>query len=334
MTLARALTCIVTMADVSPVIPVVFKKRAGKSDSNRKRKATPPPDSDSEYSSDEGGVRVKKRNRGGIHAAATSARSDDLSKSTAFAGDRSAQITNLDDATKQSNWFDSDAAAKQDTKQPSAGNTTTSTDSYKGSAGYQSFIRKNPDGPKRSVGPVKGPSSIRTITVTDFAPDVCKDYKQTGFCGFGDSCKFLHEREDYKQGWQIDKEWDQATKGKKLEGTIVASANRAAMAKAKDDDDDGMSMLENIPWKCIICREDYKNPVVTKCGHYFCESCALKRHKQKGGKACAACGTDTGGTFSVAKNLRKLLDKKRERVQRRKEKAREEGLEVSSDEED
>ncbi len=41
----------------------------------------------------------------------------------------------------------------------------------------------------RNFGPVKAPANVRTITVTDFAPDVCKDYKQTGFCGFGDSCK-------------------------------------------------------------------------------------------------------------------------------------------------
>ncbi|KAL8974049.1 MAG: hypothetical protein Q9197_001722, partial [Variospora fuerteventurae] len=35
----------------------------------------------------------------------------------------------------------------------------------------------------RSFGPTKAnPANVRAITVTDFAPDVCKDYKQTGFC--------------------------------------------------------------------------------------------------------------------------------------------------------
>ena len=33
-----------------------------------------------------------------------------------------------------------------------------------------------------------------------------KDYKETGFCGFGDSCKFIHDRSDYKMGWQIERE--------------------------------------------------------------------------------------------------------------------------------
>ena len=59
----------------------------------------------------------------------------------------------------------------------------------------------------------------------------------------------------------------------------------------------------------------------------------MKRHKSKGGKQCANCGADTGGTFNVAKNLRKLLDRKRERIRKRKETARENGEEVSDDEE-
>ena len=317
-----------TMTDVAPVL---FKKRAGKSNA-RKRPATPPPESSgSEYSSDEEGIRVKRRRKGGVAVTTSAVKGpQNFSKSTAFTGDRSANISQLDDATKQSNWYEADSA--DPTKQQGAPSATTTTNgAYKGSANYSNFIDKNPNASGRAVGPVKGPSNVRTITVTDFAPDVCKDYKQTGFCGFGDSCKFLHAREDYKQGWQLDKEWEKVTKGKKIAGTTVASANRGAKAEEEDDEE---SMLENIPFACIICKEPYKNPVVTKCGHYFCEACALQRYKQKGGKSCANCGSDTGGTFNVAKNLRKLLDKKRDRIRRRKEKAREEGLEVSSDEEE
>lgn len=58
---------------------------------------------------------------------------------------------------------------------------------YKGVANYKSFIHKNPDIQSKKIGPMKVPSNVRTITVTDYTPDVCKDYKQTGFCGFGDS---------------------------------------------------------------------------------------------------------------------------------------------------
>jgi RING finger protein 113A len=42
----------------------------------------------------------------------------------------------------------------------------------------------------------------------DYAPDICKDYKETGFCGYGDSCIYMHDRSDYKHGWQIDAEVD------------------------------------------------------------------------------------------------------------------------------
>jgi len=54
----------------------------------------------------------------------------------------------------------------------------------------------------------------------DYQPDLCKDYKETGYCGYGgtqlnaaaipilnstntDSCKFMHDRGDYKSGWQV-----------------------------------------------------------------------------------------------------------------------------------
>ena len=31
-------------------------------------------------------------------------------------------------------------------------------------------------------------------------PPCRQDYRDTGFCGFGDSCKFMHDRGDYKAG--------------------------------------------------------------------------------------------------------------------------------------
>lgn len=96
-------------------------------------------------------------------------------------------------------------------------------------------------------------------------------------CGFGDSCKYLHAREDYKHGWQLDKEWETVTKGKKVAGTKFASADRQA---AEEQDEDDSAQLEGIPFACIICSGSYKDPIVTKCGHYFCESCALKRYKR------------------------------------------------------
>ena len=177
---------------------------------------------------------------------------------------------------------------------------------------------------------IKAPTNIRTITVTDFAPDVCKDYKTTGFCGFGDNCKYLHAREDYKAGWQLDKEWETVTKGKKnIGGTTVARAGRGADDEEEADED---AELEGVPFACIICREGYKQPVVTRCGHYFCEACALGRYRKD--PSCAACGSGTGGVFNVAKGLKKLLERKREAAAKRRERAIEAGEEVSEDEEE
>jgi RING finger protein 113A len=110
--------------------------------------------------------------------------------------------------------------------------------------------------------------------------------------------KFLHAREDYKQGWHLDKEWEQVTKGKNVRGTIVASANRNETEEDADQDD---ILRESIPFACLICKGPYKNPIVTKCGHYFCEPCALKRYKKD--PNCAVCGTGTGGVFNSAGRL-------------------------------
>ncbi|PHH82015.1 hypothetical protein CDD82_7271 [Ophiocordyceps australis] len=113
-------------------------------------------------------------------------------------------------------------------------------------------------------------------------------------------------------------------------GTVVASASRD---KPKDDDDDDdEAMLDNIPFVCIICREPYKEPIVTRCGHYFCEACALKRYRRD--PTCAACGAGTNGVFNTAKKLQRLLSRKRERAAIRRKKAIEAGEEVSDGDEE
>ena len=329
-----------TTEQAAPI--AIFKKRTAKSKSNfRKRAATPPAASDSDsadYSSseDESGRKIKRRkkNTGAITASSNNnaASAADFNP-TIYLADRSATIKSSNDATKQSNWYDENATDALSSKNL-LGNTRVNPSEgaegiYKGLANATTFIQKNPNAPTKVMGPIKAPTNIRTITVTDFAPDVCKDYKQTGFCGFGDNCKFLHAREDYKQGWQLDKEWENVTKGKKVAGTKVASANRNAEEEGSGDDD---AALEGIPFACIICKEKYKDPIQTKCGHYFCESCALKRYKRD--PSCAACGAGTGGVFNGAKGLKKLLDRKRERAAKRREKAIEAGEEVSDEEEE
>ncbi|KAK3944004.1 hypothetical protein QBC46DRAFT_376061 [Diplogelasinospora grovesii] len=330
----------------APAAPVaIFKKRGAKAKANiRKRDSTPPPaavvasdDDDFSSSEDESGPRTKRiKTKASVTASSNDQpahRTKDLYTTTFVADKRFSSRAAADDATKQSNWYDDPVAGNSSSDKETTGESIRATSkthngdrdtasrvpdgTYKGLANQAKYIERNPNAPKRTVGPVKAPTNIRTITITDMAPDVCKDYKQTGFCGFGDSCKFLHAREDYKHGWQLDKEWETVTKGKKaLGGTIVASVDRKSN-EGEEDDDAEAAMLENIPFACIICKGPYQSPVMTRCGHYFCESCALKRYRKD--PSCAACGAGTNGVFNSAKRLQKLLEKKR--VKQRQEQA-------------
>lgn len=321
----------------APAAPLFKKRKAPSSQTPRKRPATPPPaasssDSDSDDASSDDNdstqpsARIKRRKTAGIAATTkTQPSTNDPSRPTdlkpgEFAAEANTTIAVSNDATRQSNWQDLDSAPKPNATRSDAKSLLGST---------RALPSKDPanDAPKPTVGPQKAPSTVRMITVTDFAPDVCKDYKQTGFCGFGDSCKFLHAREDYKQGWELDKDWEIGSKGnKKTKGTTVGS--RAARGKDEVEEADE-EMLESIPFACVICKESYKNPIVTKCGHYFCEACALKRYRKN--PNCAICGTGTGGVFNGARGLKKLLERKKEREKKRREEEGEEE-EASGDE--
>ncbi|KAH6648639.1 pre-mRNA-splicing factor cwc24 [Truncatella angustata] len=335
------------MADTTanaPVAPVVFKSRKGKANI-RKRPATPPPansdSDDSDYSSSENeqGQPVKRRKKSSAVVTASSKNNatSHHESATIFSADRNLPITSTNDATKQSNWYDEDSNLLGKTRpMPKSGADADASvqqqqpdGTYKGLANRTTFIQKNPDAPSRTVGPVKAPTNIRTITVTDYAPDVCKDYKQTGFCGFGDNCKFLHAREAYSQGWQLDRDWEIKTKGKKnVGGTVVASADRAR--NPEDNDEADAALLEKIPFACIICKGDYRSPIKTRCGHYFCEPCALQRYRKD--PSCAACGAGTNGVFNSAKELKRLLEKKKARAERKRQEAIEAGEDPDAEE--
>lgn len=116
-------------------------------------------------------------------------------------------------------------------------------------------------------GPMRAPANLRATVRWDYQPDICKvcifvlglklftfqDYKETGFCSFGDSCKFLHDRSDYKHGWQIEQELAEGVYG------IDGEDNRYEISHNSSEDEG----FEDIPLFCMICRKDYKDPVVT-----------------------------------------------------------------------
>lgn len=49
---------------------------------------------------------------------------------------------------------------------------------YRGQNAYKSHLKKSSEVPKAMrVGPQRSTSTIRTVTIVDYQPDVCKDYK-------------------------------------------------------------------------------------------------------------------------------------------------------------
>ncbi|XP_011065916.1 PREDICTED: RING finger protein 113A isoform X2 [Acromyrmex echinatior] len=175
---------------------------------------------------------------------------------------------------------------------------------YRGLNNYAQYYKKkdtaagNASSGMVRKGPIRAPSNLRATVRWDYQPDICKDYKETGFCGFGDSCKFLHDRSDYKLGWQLERE--AAT------GEYNDSGDEDDKKYEIDSDE------ENLPFKCFICRNSFTDPVVTKCKHYFCEKCALEQYRKS--TRCYICNVQTNGTFNPAKELiarTKLEDKEK-----------------------
>lgn len=54
---------------------------------------------------------------------------------------------------------------------------------------------------------------VKQNFIMDYQRDVCKDFLKNGYCGFGDTCKFLHFREEFKRvDSQGEKDWEKAPK--------------------------------------------------------------------------------------------------------------------------
>ena len=215
---------------------------------------------------------------------------------------------NKDNATR--------AYTLDDTNAPVTTKTThddVNINEYHGKQGYRQLYtpREQLDKKLNGRGPIRASAHLRVTCRFDYQPHVCKDYKETGYCGYGDSCIFLHDRGDYKQGWQLDQEWDEMQR----KGLVKQTNSR----ELNPLDVDAPSSLHNtreieeeaLPFACLICRGEFKNPVVTPCGHYFCETCALKRYQRT--TKCAGCSSSTQGIFNRATKLLKHLEKKKQR---------------------
>lgn len=118
----------------------------------------------------------------------------------------------------------------------------------------------------------------------DYAREVCKDYKDTGFCGFGDSCKFIHDRGEHEQVTKLNAAWE-AFRDKKS----VSSATSSTDLKT-----------DRI---CGICKVPFTEKITIlsaiPCNHLFCSTCALSSEKTK--RRCQVCKAPINGQFKAAK---------------------------------
>ncbi|XP_068435467.1 E3 ubiquitin-protein ligase RNF113A [Clinocottus analis] len=296
----------------------LFKKSTRKF-SGRKRKAS---DSDKDGNSDEdqssvvrkgkkGGrvnpmiQRSNKAEKGDASSSESDGEKEEKKVTVAYKSTRSAKPEGPDDRGATATYEldterDNDAQAIFERSQKIQEEQEGKEDDkiYRGINNYQKFIKPkdttmgNASSGMVRKGPIRAPEHLRATVRWDYQPDICKDYKETGFCGFGDSCKFLHDRSDYKHGWQIERELEEGRYGNNDEENYEVSS---------DDED--------LPFKCFICRESFKNPIITKCKHYFCEVCALQHYRKS--KRCYVCNTQTNGIFNPAKDLMVKMEKRK-----------------------
>lgn len=203
---------------------------------------------------------------------------DETTKSEDEVDKRKTPLSKDDKEVKPTTLLSSNNVSESDDEEEENGDNTITT-----------FLNKRKQ--VGSSGQIKQSKNLHSTVLIDYQPDICKDYAKTGYCGYGDNCKFLHSREDFKSGWKINKDWIQE----------------------EENDDDGIDErikdIKDIPFKCVICEDDYKNPVVTPCEHYFCRKCFSQNIKDTGSSKCVICGENTHGTAKIATKLQSLLSK-------------------------
>lgn len=238
---------------------------------------------------------ARKRTKGAADPSTTAARKadDHSTPSSTIAPAYAANATST--VAQQAARNTSVAEHHPVTKSSSSTNTTTTADDG---------IFRAPTHNAFHAGPLKAPTNIRTTARFDYQQDVCKDYKETGFCGFGDTCIYLHDRGDTLTGWQLEQQWETAQLKKKQaqEKEMASFTNKSTGEASETSSQQEISTEDGIPFACYICRQAFRKPVVTNCSHYFCESCILN-HIRTESEACPICGKDTNSVFNEPTKL-------------------------------
>ncbi|KAJ3107019.1 hypothetical protein HDU97_004988 [Phlyctochytrium planicorne] len=297
----------------------MFRKRNQKGQASKRER-----EADSGDEDDTSIVKKKKEKNALLSASTGGSKAKDADETAvtekkghvAFAASGSAASIVQDQATR---ILDVDGATEKE--EPKILNGEEAEGLYKGLNGYTEYVNKKVEKTTQSnasklrAGPLKGLTNVRISCRFDYQQDICKDYKETGFCGFGDSCVFMHDRGDYKTGWQLEQEWEEQQKQK------VKERESAMRAEEEEDLEEEIEEDDSLPFTCPICNGDFKSPVVTKCQHFFCENCAIKHHTKS--SKCFVCNTPTGGSFAVARDLLEKIAQRKKAMEERAAKIRE-----------
>lgn len=129
----------------------------------------------------------------------------------------------------------------------------------------------------------------------DYEPLLCKEFKLKGYCGYGDTCKFIHSRDDYINDKKlVRKHWK-----KSLEDEAKNHND-----KELKDEIDTVSIAD----KCLLCDKQFETIddqkfVQLQCKHVFCKKCFLNSLKNEN-QNCKNCGTDSKGIMKPFKFIK------------------------------
>ena len=213
--------------------------------------------------------------------------------------------------TETSSSTDTRAVLEANLKSTLGGTSNDDTGVYTGAANYKAIIPKSLDSIRSNKatgfsGPLRANTTIRVTSRFDYQPDVCKDYKETGFCGFGDTCVFMHDRGGGPTAGGLEDEWEKKRKDKEVE---QEKAMKQLLCQVTGEEEPEKEKVDDLPFACNVCRGDFSDPQETACSHYFCGKCITSHYKKS--PACPVCKKDLGGVF---KRPDRLLRKKKRTV--------------------
>jgi len=174
-------------------------------------------------------------------------------------------ISNNSHEKKEKFYLFSDKQEKIKSKEVSsnldAGNLRGITKYIDYRSGFRRECSTNSEKGLESHGPQKSSLHFRNSIRFDYQPDICKDFKETGYCGYGDACKFSHDRCDYKFGWQIEKEFRE-------------SINKRIKDNHNELNTKDHFKANSLPLACLICRRPWEENSVyiyIDIKYFFCD---------------------------------------------------------------